>query len=87
MDSNKIMLKVDASALEECIQGLLADLPDAPYQVRMRALDFLDNFSELIIVESGITTGTDLPLLFKPSQRLLDFCAAVRARDFDNIAV
>jgi len=82
-----IVLTVDASTLDECVKELLSDLTDAPGEVRERALDFLNAPSELVSVESGIASGAMVPLLFKPSQRLLDLCAAVRARNFDGIIV
>jgi hypothetical protein len=83
----EIKLEADASLLQECLDALFADLADAPHHVRKLALDLFNIPSELVSVEQGIATGACVPLLFKPSQRLLDFRAAVRTRDFDHIVV
>ena len=85
----ELMLEVrlDASAVMAVIEQLKLDLADAPLQVRKLALDLVDLPFELVGFEQGETTRAGVTVLLKPSQRLLDFAAAVRARDFDHLVV
>lgn len=83
----QIELRADSRAVVDVFDGLLADLADAPLQVRELALDFIDRSPELVRLEQGAATGAGVPVLFVPSQRLLDLVAAVRTRDLEFLRV
>jgi hypothetical protein len=84
---SSIEITLDSSAITAFLEELLADLAEAPEGVRERALDLIKTPSELIGFEQGVATGAVVPLLLKPSQRLLDFRAAVRTSNFDLLSI
>ena len=77
----------DGSELFGVMDELLSDLINAPDEVRNRALYFLDFPSKLIRLESCITSGAVVTVLLKPSELLLDLCAAVRTGNFDFVVI
>jgi hypothetical protein len=85
--ASSIELTLDGSDLISFLEGLLAELSEAPEEIRQRALDFVQVLPELVSFEQGIATGTMVPLLLKPSQWLLDFRAAIRTGNFDLLIV
>jgi hypothetical protein len=80
---NTIELKADAKELLEYIEQLRADLADAPLEIRKLALDFIDISPELVRFEFGVTSGSVVTALLKPTQRLLDLGLAIRTGNFD----
>ncbi len=80
----EIKVELDATALNEFISQLLADFP---HELGQLPLDLVDVPSELVCFEQGVASGAVLPILLKPSQRLLDLGAAIRARNFDLLVV
>lgn len=83
----RIELRAECGTLDEVLGGLLADLADAPLQIRELALDFIKRAPELVCLEQCPAAGACVPILLEPSQRLLDLAAAVRARDFEFLRV
>ena len=79
-----IEIELDATELNEFIGRLLADFP---HEIGQLSLDLVDVPAELVCFEQGVATGAVLPILLKPSQRLLDLGAAIRARNFDLFVV
>jgi hypothetical protein len=77
----------EGSELEKVFKVLFADLSNAPDEVRDRALSFFNPLSELIRFESGVTAGTVMPILIKPTDLLLNLCVAVRTGNFDFLVV
>ena len=82
-----VVLQADTTDLAALIDQLKLDLADAPLQVRELALNLLDGASELVCLEQGPASGARVTVLLKPSQRLLDFASAVRARNFNFLGV
>ncbi len=82
-----IELKADTSELSAFWDGLLADLSDVPEEVREFFLNLGNLPAELVCFECGVTSGAVVTVLLKPSQRLVDFGAAIRARNFDFVFV
>lgn len=85
--ASSIEFTLDGSDLISFLEDLLAELSEAPDEIRQRALDFVQSLPELISFEQGVATGAIVPLLLKPSQRLLDFRAAIGTGDFDLLIV
>lgn len=68
----------------EVFKQLLADLANAPGEVRKILFDFSNVLPErLVSIEFKVTSRTSGALLFKPSQLLLDLALAVRTGNFD----
>jgi hypothetical protein len=84
---SSIELTLDGSDIIGFLEGLLADLAEAPEGIRERALDLIKTPSEFVCFEQGVAAGAVVPLLLKPSQRLLDLRAAIRTGDFDLLVV
>lgn len=85
--AKELAFQVDAEPLQRVLLELELELVDAPLQVRELALDFIDGTSELCRVEQGVASGAVVPILLEPSQGVLDFLSAVRARDFDALLI
>lgn len=83
---SEITLRADATALSAFLDGLLADLANTPSEIR-DFLNFLESSPELISFECGVAAGAVVTVLLKPSQRLLDFGAAIRAGNFDFLRI
>jgi hypothetical protein len=82
-----VTLRAEAWDLEQVVWQLERDLADAPLQVRELALGFIERAPELVCLEQGAATGAGVTVLLKPSQRLLDLVAAVRAGDLEFLAI
>lgn len=82
-----VEITADTKELSDFFEGLLTDLSNAPHEVRKLALDFLNLSTELVSFELGLTSGTVVTALLKPSQRLLDLGLAIRTGNFDLVIV
>lgn len=82
-----ITLRAETGALQMFLEEFEVDLAAAPQEVRQLALDLLDLESELVDIQSSPTPVAGVSVLLKPSQRLLDFAAAVRAGNLDWLSV
>lgn len=82
-----IELRAECGTLDEVLGGLLADLADAPLQIREMALDFIKRSPELVCLEQGPAAGAGVTILLEPSQWLLDLVSAVRTVDFEFLRV
>ena len=75
------------SELFRVLDGLLADLANAPAEIQSHALNLSRGGSELGRLENGIASGAEVAFLFKPTDFLLDLCLAVRTGNFDKLVV
>lgn len=82
-----VQLMADTTVLVKVLEELEAGLAEAPLEIRRLALDFIDGTPELIRVEQSAASWTGVACLLEPSQRLVDFAAAVRAGDFERLRI
>ena len=82
-----IELRADARGVLDLLADLNFDLANAPGEIRKLALDFSDLNPELVCFERGVASRAVLSVLLKPTQRLLDFAAAVRTGDFEKLLI
>lgn len=87
MAKSTIEIKADTTELNSYIDQLVANLANAPQEVRQLALRFVDIPSELIRFECGAASGAGVTVLLKPSQRLLDLGTAIRTGNFDLFVI
>ncbi|MBS0424590.1 MAG: hypothetical protein JSR71_09265 [Proteobacteria bacterium] len=81
------MQPVDKSELFRVLNELLADLADAPSEIRANAVCLLDEISKLAAIKCVTTPGAVVTILLEPSDFLLNICVAVRTGKFDNLVV
>ena len=77
----------EGSELAKTLEGLFADLLKCPDIFRQFAIERLQILTELISLESNLTSGAATTLLLKPSQTLLDLCFAVRTCNLKFLSV
>lgn len=80
-----IPVKLDTTECMALIRELSAT--ELPQKVAQLLLGILQAPAEFCRIESGPTTRAGITLLLKPSNRLRDFAAAVRAGDFQRLVV
>lgn len=85
--NRKPELRADTSELSALVDGLLAELPNVPDEVRQLLLNFLKFSPELVSFECGVAAGAVVTILLKPSQRLIDLGFAIRTGNFDFLLV
>ena len=86
----KITLTVqrfEESELKKELGRLFSDLANATDEIRKTFFNIFKTSSELVSLECGVATGAVILVLLKPSQRLLDLGAAVRAGDLNRLVV
>lgn len=78
-------IKGDGSEILKTLSELESYLPRLSRKGIIRLTNFLDNPTKVVRFENHPTAeGTGVVILVKPSDRLLNFLAAIRAGDFDN---
>jgi len=82
-----VNLVSEASDLTKAIADLSSEVHDAGPQFVELAFNLMKRPAQLVAVDDGGTSGATVSLLLKPSKLLLDFLAAMRARDFHGFVV
>lgn len=82
-----IKLAGDSSELSETLTTLSAQIAKAGGEFTNLALDLVKIPAQLVRIDNGATLGATVTLLFKPSDLLLDFVAAVRACNLDDFLI
>lgn len=84
-----LSIKCDADELAKMLNTLTAELSKSPLKIGQRFADLLNSAHEIALVEIdvGSAAANEMIVRFKPSNRLRMLCSALRAGNFDDIAV
>lgn len=81
-----MQLDTDTQLYRQAVEQLSQALSQAPQEVRQLALDLCNLYPELIGFKSHTATlGARLVIHLEPSQRLLEFLAAIRTERLDYL--
>ena len=85
MEKKVCNIKGDGEELLRIFSELKVYLPRLSRKGRQAMFNLFENSADVIRCESqAAPKGTDITIFFKPTERLLDFLAAIRAGNFDN---
>ncbi len=87
MENSVIELKAETEEFSVFLDELLSNVSNVSHEVRKFVVHFIGLTTELISIESRVTSGTTVAALFKPTQRLIDLNAALRACNVELVAV
>ena len=83
-----LQLDTDTQLYRQAVEQLSQALSQAPQEVRQLALDLCNLHPELIGFKSHTATlGARLVIHLEPSQRLLEFLAAIRTGHLNNLVI
>ncbi|NWK79768.1 hypothetical protein [Aquitalea sp. LB_tupeE] len=83
-----LQLDTDTQLYRQAVEQLSQALSQAPQEVRQLALDLCNLHPELFGFKSYTATlGARLVIHLEPSQRLLEFLAAIRTGHLNNLVI
>ena len=86
MVATTLTIECDASAIQLLLDGLLEQLAELPLEIRLRIARRFESIAQpfRLDVDRDTTAGAgNCCIVFQPSEALLEFASALRARQFD----